>query len=275
MPRRDGRDATRFWRASRCPGLSLMHADLTSSRAFAPHVHEALVIVVTEAGGAQVTSGGMTVRAHPGTLLVTNPAEPHAGRVAGGGGWRFRSFYLTRHGLGALASGMGLAVAPRVGGPLIADAGLARRLLAAHRALEAEDGPESLLDALEALWRHYPAGRMPDPPVSRAVGAALGILRDRYAEDLSVPALAAQVGLSPRHLIRAFNRSVGLPPHRYLTQVRLNAACRRLLRGGAIADVAAEVGFYDQPALTHHFKRCYGITPHQFATALPPRGVPA
>jgi len=32
-------------------------------------------------------------------------------------------------------------------------------------------------------------------------------------------------------------------------------------------DVATEVGFYDQSALNKHFKRCYGITPTQFARA--------
>ncbi|HWK68136.1 MAG TPA: hypothetical protein VNS34_24700 [Rhizobiaceae bacterium] len=31
---------------------------------------------------------------------------------------------------------------------------------------------------------------------------------------------------------------------------------------------ATESGFYDQSALTRHFKRCYGITPLQFARAV-------
>jgi AraC-like DNA-binding protein len=34
-----------------------------------------------------------------------------------------------------------------------------------------------------------------------------------------------------------------------------------------IAQTAAATGFYDQSALTRHFKRCYGITPLQFARA--------
>ena len=34
-----------------------------------------------------------------------------------------------------------------------------------------------------------------------------------------------------------------------------------------LADVATGVGFYDQSALNKHFKRCYGITPTQFARA--------
>ncbi|HKF72799.1 MAG TPA: helix-turn-helix transcriptional regulator, partial [Stellaceae bacterium] len=64
-----------------------------------------------------------------------------------------------------------------------------------------------------------------------------------------------------------FRRTTGLTPHAYLMQVRLGAACRGLRRGLPIADVAAASGFYDQSALTRHFKRCYGITPRQFARA--------
>jgi AraC-like DNA-binding protein len=52
-----------------------------------------------------------------------------------------------------------------------------------------------------------------------------------------------------------------------LTQIRLSTACRHLRHSRAIAEVATDVGFYDQSALTKHFKRCYGITPLQFARA--------
>ena len=44
-------------------------------------------------------------------------------------------------------------------------------------------------------------------------------------------------------------------------------ACRRLRHAPVLADVATGVGFYDQSALNKHFKRCYGITPTQFARA--------
>jgi len=47
----------------------------------------------------------------------------------------------------------------------------------------------------------------------------------------------------------------------------LGAARRELARAVPIALVAPSSGFYDQAALTRHFKRCYGITPRQFARA--------
>ena len=88
-----------------------------------------------------------------------------------------------------------------------------------------------------------------------------------YASDLRLEDLAASVGLTTFQLIGLFKRTVGLTPHAYLTQVRLSVACRHLQGAAAPAEVATAVGFYDQSALNKHFKRCYGITPLQFARA--------
>jgi AraC-like DNA-binding protein len=270
MARTDARNATRFWRDPRTPGLSLMCADLTTQD-FARHAHQALVIAVTEAGGAEVTSRGVTERARPGLLLAFDPAEPHAARMGDSRHWRYRSFYLTRPALDAVADRLGLRSVPHLRRNGIDDPDLARRFLALHRALEqgshALAGQEQLIGSFGALFARHADGRAAGTGDDVAVRAVLALMHDRYADDLSLDDLALPAGLTPWQLIRAFKRTVGLTPHACLTQVRLNAACRRLRRGMAIADVAAEVGFYDQAALTRHFKRCYAITPRQFARA--------
>ena len=92
-------------------------------------------------------------------------------------------------------------------------------------------------------------------------------MRAEYASNLRLEDLAADVDLTTFQLIGLFKRTVGLTPHAYLTQIRLNMACRHLRRAPVLADVATAVGFYDQSALNKHFKRCYGITPRQFARA--------
>ena len=60
---------------------------------------------------------------------------------------------------------------------------------------------------------------------------------------------------------------MGLPPHAYLTQVRLREARRQLLAGSSPALVAAEVGFVDQSHLIKRFRSAFGITPGQYVTA--------
>ncbi|HVY16099.1 MAG TPA: AraC family transcriptional regulator [Rhodopila sp.] len=90
----------------------------------------------------------------------------------------------------------------------------------------------------------------------------------RYQDNLGLDELANTVGLTSFQLIGLFKRTIGLTPHAYLVNLRLSAACRRLRHGDALAEVALATGFCDQSALTKHFKRCYGITPLQFAAAV-------
>jgi AraC-like DNA-binding protein len=92
-------------------------------------------------------------------------------------------------------------------------------------------------------------------------------MQTRYSENLCLDDLARVAGLTRFQLIRLFKRTVGLTPHAYLVQIRLNAACRHLKRGYPLAESALAAGFCDQSALTKHFKRSYGITPLQFADA--------
>jgi AraC-like DNA-binding protein len=69
----------------------------------------------------------------------------------------------------------------------------------------------------------------------------------------------------PAHLVRRFTAAFGLPPHRYLTGRRIEAARGRLLAGEPISDVAVAVGFHDQAHLHRHFAKLVGTTPARFA----------
>ena len=73
------------------------------------------------------------------------------------------------------------------------------------------------------------------------------------------------INFSPFHLVRVFRAATGLPPHAYLTQVRLQHAKRLLAAGALIAWVAADTGFTDQSHLARHFKQVTGVTPGQYA----------
>jgi AraC-like DNA-binding protein len=92
-----------------------------------------------------------------------------------------------------------------------------------------------------------------------------------YERDIPIDELAALVGLSRYHLMRAFCKEYGLPPHAYANQVRLIAAKRLLAAGRTAADAAASAGFYDQSHLNRVFKRAYGITPGAYAALKPAR----
>lgn len=274
MARTDPKNTARFWLDANTRGLSLMCADFTTQE-YAPHSHDGFVIAVTETGGAAIKSRGSIEQAHASALFVFNPAEPHSGWMGRSNYWRYRSIYLEQESLRAVAQALGVEALPHFMRNLQADRDLIAGFLLLHRALE--EGTdlfrhrELLVSTFGRLFRRHGSGggRIEPPPRDRMlVAKANAIMEDRHAEPLRLETVAAQVGLTQFQLIGLYNRVLGMTPHNYLTQSRLRRARQLLAIGRPIVDAATESGFYDQSALTRHFKRCYGITPLQFARAV-------
>ncbi|HEY5921554.1 MAG TPA: AraC family transcriptional regulator [Kofleriaceae bacterium] len=97
-----------------------------------------------------------------------------------------------------------------------------------------------------------------------AVRKARELIDARFADDVSLDDLASACGMSRFHTLRSFSAAVGLPPHAYQTQLRVNQAMRLLGAGVSASAAASEVGFADQSHLHRHFKRINGITPGAF-----------
>jgi AraC-like DNA-binding protein len=102
--------------------------------------------------------------------------------------------------------------------------------------------------------------------LSRPVRRAMEYLRARLAESVTLDELAAHAGLDKFHLCRAFRAQIGLPPHQYLTHLRVQRARELLAAGVRASDLAPRVGLYDQSQLTRHFRRIVGTTPARFAS---------
>lgn len=64
--------------------------------------------------------------------------------------------------------------------------------------------------------------------------------------------------------MRVFQRETGLTPYQYQAGLRLAQAKRLLATGFTSAQVATEVGLYDQSALNRLFKRHVFLTPGQY-----------
>jgi AraC family transcriptional regulator len=141
---------------------------------------------------------------------------------------------------------------------------------------------ESLANILAAhLLRHY--GRWirggpqdvrgeREPPMARDSGLpavvrrAVRFIEEHHGRDIGLRDIADAANVSPHHLAHSFKNSMGMPPHRYLMQVRVHNAYALLSIGAAkhsLAEVADATGFADQSHLTRHFKRALGMTPGQ------------
>ena len=81
-------------------------------------------------------------------------------------------------------------------------------------------------------------------------------------DDLSVPALARRVAMSPRNFARVFAREVGETPARWVERARVEAARRLLEESDAgVEAVAARCGFGTAESLRRAFLRCVRVSP--------------
>lgn len=80
--------------------------------------------------------------------------------------------------------------------------------------------------------------------------------------EVQLDRLAAECGLSVRHFSRSFRQSVGVPPHRWLLQHRVDYA-KGLLGNSALslAEIALHCGFADQSHFTRVFTAMAGVSP--------------
>lgn len=90
-------------------------------------------------------------------------------------------------------------------------------------------------------------------------------IKEHLHQDIKLIELAAITQISLYHFLRLFKQSMGVTPHQYILQCRIEKA-KYLLQHSelSIAEIAARVGFCDQSHFTRYFKRIVGVTPKKF-----------
>jgi len=87
---------------------------------------------------------------------------------------------------------------------------------------------------------------------------------DRSDEVPSLGELAAQVGLSPSHLQRAFRRAYGVSPAEYARSKRFGEFKRALRDGASITDAIYGAGFGSGSRVYEHSDRLLGMPPARY-----------
>lgn len=134
--------------------------------------------------------------------------------------------------------------------------GLAEELTAAA------DLPALARVAERHLLARWPA---PDPVVAEVGIIVHALLHDRTIT--RVEEISERFGIRPRTLQRMFQRYVGVSPKWVLRRYRLHEAAARLADGvdETWAEVAVELGYFDQPHFIRDFTRAIGQTPAAYA----------
>nr|WP_298895045.1 helix-turn-helix domain-containing protein [uncultured Altererythrobacter sp.] len=86
-------------------------------------------------------------------------------------------------------------------------------------------------------------------------------LVSRLDEPTKVEHMAAFAGMSVRNFHRRFKTQFGLPPGKFLEQLRLDRAKELIESGEAITMAGSRVGFHSPSSFRTSFKERFGVTP--------------
>ncbi len=135
-----------------------------------------------------------------------------------------------------------------------AGAELCDRLLETH---DVEDILDQMSHALASR-----AATIDEPASARLARRAVRLLEHG---DVRISSVANQLGVTSRHLRRAFTESVGIGPKDYARAVRLNRVVRGVTAAADWGRLATDAGYYDQSHLITEFRELVGLTPRAFA----------
>jgi len=263
-------DEVHAWKPRVAGVREVLHARHVE-HAYPIHTHDVWTLLLVDQGAIRYDLDRRAHGAEPSMVSILPPHVVHDGRPATADGYRKRVIYLEPVVVGESLIGAA------VDRPALPDVGLRRAVSELARVLGCVD------DALEAEIRlHAVAERIrrslgaPGPGGEgtadpRAIDAALEAFRayldDHLFEPMTIAAAAETLGIGATQLARGFTAAFGIAPHAYVVTRRLEVARDRILAGQPLADVATEVGFFDQAHLTHRFKRFLGVTPGRFTAA--------
>ncbi len=90
-------------------------------------------------------------------------------------------------------------------------------------------------------------------------------MHEEFCDDLTMRDLAAEAGVHPVHLARAFRAMERSTPGDYLQRIRVRATCRLLRQADyPLSAIAVECGFADQSHLSRVFRKFTATTPARF-----------
>jgi AraC-like DNA-binding protein len=124
----------------------------------------------------------------------------------------------------------------------------------------------AFLLVIPILLKAYSQNSIPQKNLAPSlITKAINIMHSSYKNNLTIPQLAKDIGMSESSFFRHFKAATGIAPVEYLLKLKLEDAAKAISGGKAISEAAFEAGFNDSNYFSRIFKKKYGISPRNFA----------
>lgn len=234
---------------------------------FPNHFHEYYVIGFMEEGTRFLSCRNREYTIKKGDLLLFNPCDSHGCVQRDDGALYYLGLNISKDVMRTLSEEVtGKPELPGFSQNVVTDGEAACCLLTLHdlvmkgsREFEKEESLYLLLSLL--LKRYGQPFERSVPECREEIEEACRFMEQHYPESISLDQICRSAGLSKSTLLRAFTKSKGVTPYRYLENVRIGEAKKRLEQGVSPVDAALQTGFSDQSHFSNYFSRFIGLSP--------------
>lgn len=99
----------------------------------------------------------------------------------------------------------------------------------------------------------------------RRVAEVLQYIEDNAGAPVDLESLANSVHMSKYHFLRIFRQAIGMPPYRFLLNLRMRRAAVRLATSAEpVAAVAYDAGFGDLSTFNNRFRALFRVSPRAY-----------
>lgn len=231
------------------------------------HFHEYYVIGFVEDGERCLSCKNREYAINRGNVVLFNPEDNHSCVQSDDGTLDYRGFNISKEVMLDLAEEVtGKRELPGFSRNVVYDEEVTCYLRPLHEmvmngSVEFEK-EEDLLLLLSLLIQKYGQPFESCIPECRdEIDRECAFINQHFAEHIYLDQICRHVGLSKSTLLRAFTKSKGVTPYRYLENIRIGAAKKLLEQGAAPIDAALQTGFSDQSHFTNYFNSFIGLAP--------------
>ena len=235
-----------------------------------PHFHDGFTMSVLEDGFLPLSFNGHIVDLYPGEILIIGRNIPHMvdpRNLIDPCSYRTVTIderFLSNSGFSKIQKAENAV-------SRICDKNLWEKFV--NQQKEIESGATGELDSMKTLSEKvfYEISKnilFRSDVESQYIKSAMKYIQENYMDLPSVDELARIVNLSPFYFMKLFKQELGVSPHAYINQLRINRAKDLIQKGESLLGIAYELGFTDQSHFSKTFLKTTGVSPIRFNTSL-------
>lgn len=263
-----------FWRNAAMPYVELRQVLDGRLVSYALHSHQQWSVGAILSGHSGFVCHNRLHYVQSGALVMMNPDVVHACNPQQNSPWAYYMMHLDKNWLAAFLHEAGVRAQPDWSDTRV-DTLSCPQLFAGFVAMaETMLSPQCAVTEKDAALRTYLrqlfvqldnlADAVDTLSAPEKLYQVADYLTQHCAEDTAIDTVSAAFGFSTGYLVRAFKRHFNMTPHAYRLNRRVQMAQRALKQGKAIAAVAHDAGFSDQPHFQRVFKQRVAATPAQY-----------